>query len=435
MDLSLAQRNLLVNTVSEPSAPNYRIPQDRLQRLAQIKKPSELSLQKSLVNNSDSYVFLQGDSSSLQQTRTDDESGDDLDEDITSKTLSSRIGTLTNIFNILSSKSNIDYPVCQECCEHLIQKLKSDYDEALKERDTYVDFLSRLSKQKDLEEKKPKGKQDLCEDEKSIAEKEQDQLLQELISLEKTDSELDKKIEELEGKLKAQKEKEDQALRVRNLEDLSKLEFAKELQSLQNQYEFTLTNLDNLRKTNIFNETFRISHDGPFGTINGLRLGSLDEVRVSWQEINAALGQLVLLLASICTRLQFKLDGYILKPMGSYSKIEHFDPETQQWYNYDAFNNDSFKLGRLFHKETSFDKALECLLSIVKLMTLRMCDCADRGADELELPYEMHGHKINGISIKLFGNKPNIEWTTACKFLLTNCKWLLAFSSSMMTGT
>lgn len=76
--------------------------------------------------------------------------------------------------------------------------------------------------------------------------------------------------------------------------DLNNIQFNKNLQSLKLQYELSLNQLDKLRKINIFNATFKISHSGPFATINGLRLGSIPESVVPWKEINAALGQLIL---------------------------------------------------------------------------------------------------------------------------------------------
>ncbi|SCV05752.1 LANO_0H14400g1_1 [Lachancea nothofagi CBS 11611] len=435
MELSLAQRNLLMNSATEPTVPAVQIPADRLKRLNSVRKGSELNLQPSVLNNLDSYVFLTGDSSTLHTTRLDGESGSEDDEDIRSRTLSSRISTLTNIFNILSSKSNIEYPVCQDCCDLLIQKLKGDYEDALKERDTYSDFLKRLERQQELEQDRSQEEGDSFEEERRIAEKEQEELLQKLANLEKTDADLDATIEKLEEELEVKKQHEMKELELRNIRDLEKMEFSKELQSLKNQYEFTLNSLDKLRKTNIYNETFRISHDGPFGTINGLRLGGLDEAPVPWQEINAALGQLVLLLATICARSEFKLTGYILRPMGSFSKIEQFDSKTQEWHSCDVFNNGGFKIGRIFNKGTSFDRAMVSIMDIIGQIISHLSLDRPVDSEEIELPYTMEAEKINGLSIKLSANKPGQEWTTACKFLLTNAKWLLAFSSSMITNS
>ncbi|SCU85132.1 LAMI_0C10242g1_1 [Lachancea mirantina] len=434
LDLSLAQRNLLLNAKTEVPNSGFKIPTERLERLSLIQNPNELNLRRSTTNNSNSYVFLNGDSSLLHQAGPEITSNEeDSKNDWSTKTLSSRINTITNIFNILSFKSNIDHPVCQECCDMMIQKLKADYEEAMFERDKYAEFLSRLQKQEDVERSQAVTKDSNC-DSREMVEKEHTELLKELIQLEDQESQLDLKIEDLEAKLAAKKKAQLQLMKERNIKELNNLEFSKEIESLKSKYERTLTNLDTLRKTNIFNETFRISHDGPFGTINELRLGSLEDTRVTWQEINAALGQLILLLATICTRLQFKLDGFVLRPMGSLSKIEQFEASSQSWTTHDAFNNNSFKIGRLFHKETSFDKAMQSLLVIVSQIASCLSATSFREPDELELPYSITADKINGMSIKLFGNNPTMEWTTACKFLLTNSKWLLAFSSSLMSA-
>lgn len=453
LDLSLAQKELMVNSSSVCSPTSYKIPQDRLQRLNKVVNPNELNFQKSVL---DSYVFLQNDlkrevpsNESLPDTSTqmliaggDDDSGEEEDgrhgySPGTAKTLSTQVSALANAFNILSSKSNIDYPVCQDCCDILIQRLQSEYDDAIKERDTYTQFLSRIEKQREVSSS---GSPDVMTDKNESLRTERDSLFQELLQLEQQDEALDKEIAELEKKIEEKKRLEMEDLKRRNSHELEQLEFAREIQSLKNQYEFALNNLDKLRKVNIYNETFKISHEGPFGIINGLRIGGFEDIKVPWQEINAALGQIVLLLATIATKLKIKIEGYKLQPMGSVSKISKFQEEEQEWVTYEAYSSENFKLGKLFRKETSFDRAMECLLEIVQKMAIWLSRSGSTGNgengnednDELELPYVMHKDKINGISVKLFGGRPNIEWTTAMKFLLTNAKWLLAFSSSRL---
>lgn len=92
--------------------------------------------------------------------------------------------------------------------------------------------------------------------------------------------------------------------------------------SLKNQVKYTQGQLERLRKTNIFNTTFHIWHSGHFGTINNLRLGRLPTVTVTWQEINAAWGQTVLLLASLARKIGLKFSKYRLVPFGNHSYIE-----------------------------------------------------------------------------------------------------------------
>jgi hypothetical protein len=94
-------------------------------------------------------------------------------------------------------------------------------------------------------------------------------------------------------------------------------EFQNELQSFQEEFdsvEMKLANakeqLDKLKVTNVYNDTFHIWHDGHFGTINSFRLGRLPSQPVDWNEINAAWGQATLLLHTIAKKLNFKFSQY-----------------------------------------------------------------------------------------------------------------------------
>ena len=154
--------------------------------------------------------------------------------------------------------------------------------------------------------------------------------------------------------------------------------------------------------------------------------------------------------------------------MGSFSKILKYNTDSQDWITFEAFHDEKFKIGKLLHKETELDRALESLLEIIQQMAISISTGPRRtstheeiplnvvtshqtrksltdnenenrdlvnSANEIELPYIMHKDKINGISVKLFGADPNLEWTTAMKFLLTNVKWLLAYSSSQLISS
>lgn len=103
--------------------------------------------------------------------------------------------------------------------------------------------------------------------------------------------------------------------------------------------------LDKIKRTNVFNDTFYIWHDGPFGTINGFRMGKLPtqsvlilcqlalvfflssflpslsfflflmvikkyNTQVDWVEINAGWGQCALLLSTLATKYSFVFTKY-----------------------------------------------------------------------------------------------------------------------------
>ena len=443
LDLSLSQRNLLMNnsTLHElPKSENtkYYTSQEKLDHVNMIQPVSKINEWMKETGNSitDTTQPDYGAVSTRLDNENDSGNGDSQNNGyITEMTLSNQITTLTNVFNILSARSHIDYPVCQDCCNILINKLKVDYTNALEQKELYKDFLDRLESQTPIETTDDKDTNT------TLLQKEKDQLLQDLIELENENDSLDQEILQLQESLEKQKQIHNEFIQEENINDLNNIEFQKEMQLLENQYNHARNNLDQIRRTNIYNETFKISHRDAFGTINNLRLGGYSDCPVPWNEINAAMGQIILLLATITTRLKLKLNGYKLKPMGSLSKISKYDNGTKEWIEYEAYNNGTSKFTKLFRKETDFDKAMVCIPNIIEQIT-SMVTTAERstldntGTAETfrnngkELPYDMTQGNINGISIKLYGSEPTIQWTTAMKCLLTNIKWLLAYSSA-----
>uniref|UniRef100_A0A1Y1KUR5 Atg6 BARA domain-containing protein n=1 Tax=Photinus pyralis TaxID=7054 RepID=A0A1Y1KUR5_PHOPY len=95
-----------------------------------------------------------------------------------------------------------------------------------------------------------------------------------------------------------------------------------EYRSVECQLEYTQSQLEKLKKTNVFNATFHIWHSGHFGTINNFRLGRLPSVPIDWSEINAAWGQTALLLAALARKINLTFDRYKLVPYGNHSYIE-----------------------------------------------------------------------------------------------------------------
>jgi len=67
--------------------------------------------------------------------------------------------------------------------------------------------------------------------------------------------------------------------------------------------------------------------------------------------------------------------------------------------------------------------AMHGFLSCVQDLYLHI-QSADPSA---RVPYEIHDDCIGGISIKNLGDLPS--WTEACKYTLTNLKWLVAWTA------
>lgn len=179
--------------------------------------------------------------------------------------------------------------------------------------------------------------------------------------------------------------------------------------------------LDRMKRTNVFDDAFHISHDGHFPTINGFRLGRLPSQPIEWAETSAALGQVVLLLHTLARHTGYKFQKYRLVAMGSYSKMARLDdPAT----TYELYGSNDLILGRLFWYRR-FDTALVWLLACIH----EFGEYATSLDARCQLKYPIRGDCIGDVSIKLQFNN-DAKWTKALKYTLTNCKQLLAWTST-----
>jgi len=138
---------------------------------------------------------------------------------------------------------------------------------------------------------------------------------------------------------------------------------------------------------------------------------------VDWNEINAAWGLAVLLLASMAKKIGFTFSTYKLVPCGSCSKVDRTDNSS----SYELFGSSDISLGRLFWYRR-FDNGMVAFLVCLK----EMGDYAEARDKQFKLPYKMEKDKIGDMSIKIqFNNEET--WTKSLKYMLTNLKWLLAW--------
>jgi len=220
-----------------------------------------------------------------------------------------------------------------------------------------------------------------------------------------------------------------EAKQIEEIEDrywLSFNDFQDELQIFQNQHDCVKNRLINskhqlekLKITNIYNDTFHIWHDGHFGTINNFRLGRLPSQPVDWNEINAAWGQATQLLQTIAKKINFKFSVYRLLPMGSNSKMEKLSDKTL----YELYGSSDISLGRLFWYRR-FDNGMVAFLSCLK----EIGDHAESMDKKFQLPYRIEKDRIQDLSIKIqFNNEET--WTKSLKYMLTNLKYLLVWIS------
>lgn len=385
---------------------------------------------------------------------------------------SHRVEAATQLFEIISARSDIDHPICTECTDLLLSTLSTRLSSATKERDAYISFLKNLKNSAPSPAELSKAHSTL----KSAQEAEA-KAFSELLSVENGKSALDAEIADLEAESLALDAEEQQFWRSRNAFALKLSEFQNERDALNAAYDHDTQQLERLQRTNVYNDTFCIGHDGFFGTINGLRLGRLPPPQnVDWSEINAAWGNAALLLATVADKLGFTFRGYRIKPMGSTSKIDKIEyPPSATSSNtsatprpspasatkdsqpkptsLDLFSSGDLPLGRmLLHRrlDAGMVAFLECLRQLGEFVhtstnpsprsppSVRpMGKAHDGGGAERgrgsALPYKIHKDKIDDVSIKL-GNSTDEAWTRACKYALTCCKFLLAHASNTGGG-
>ncbi|MCJ1284928.1 autophagy protein 6 [Xylographa opegraphella] len=373
------------------------------------------------------------------------------------QSLSNGIDSASRLFEILSSRSDIDHPICAECTEILLASMEARLAASIKERDAYTAFLKELKNSIPSESEVAKAEAELI-----IVNEKQEKALIELKALEEERDILSDEVAELEAESRALDREEEEFWRSRNAFALRLSTLRDTSDALQAAYLHDSQQLERLQRTNVYNDTFCIGHDGNFGTINGLRLGRLAPPNnIEWAEINAAWGTTALLLATVADRLGFQFRGYRIKPMGSSSYIERIEypntnsvagsttstripsgpfpntsPRTQQpkITALELYSSGDLPLGRtILHRR--FNDAmvafLECLRQLGDFVENGESQTA-RGqqAGGLKLPYKIDKDKIHGVSIKL-GISQDEAWTHACKYTLTCCKFLLAHASNV----
>ncbi|XP_030371622.1 beclin-1-like protein [Scaptodrosophila lebanonensis] len=340
-----------------------------------------------------------------------------LVSDVRDKKMSAAFKLKAELFDCLSSNSEIDHPLCEECADSMLEIMDRELCIAEDEWNVYKAYL------KDLEQQQEAPNVNALDKELAELKQSEQQLLAELASLKAEEQTLNMAIaqEELEKEKLHEQEESYWREYTKHRRELMLTEDDK--RSLECQIAYSKQQLDKLRDTNIFNITFHIWHAGHFGTINNFRLGRLPSVSVDWSEINAAWGQTVLLLSALARKIGLTFERYRVVPFGNHSYVEVLGENREL----PLYGSGGFK----FFWDTKFDAAmvafLDCLMQFQREV--------EKTDQEFLLPYKMEKGKIidpstgNSYSIKIQFNSEE-QWTKALKFMLTNLKWGLAWVSS-----
>lgn len=459
-DLNPASFNILADAapaleIKPPDAPHSAAARERRERYDEVsqsaglpahkrttatatpKSASKLAPDMSYIMLSESQIapeaaeeMIQTPTKKKAPTKKPNTTQSDLVDETAS--ISSRIETATRLFEILSARSDVDHPVCSECADILLDGMQKRQASVLKERDAYVDFLKKAQDDMPTEEEKTKTRTNLEQ-----AQRRETEALAELEALETEKAKMEEEIATLDAEAEELDEEEERFWSERNAFTTELASFKEERDSLHQQLGHDTKVLEALQRTNVFNDTFRIGHDGLFGTINGLRLGRLPDAPVEWPEINAAWGQALLLVAVVSEKLGYTFENYKLVPVGSTSKIIRYEHKQQQHYAdkskgtvLELFSSGNITLGLgLFHGK--FDDAMAAFLDCVRLVGeyVELSSSGAASGAPLKMPYEIHKDKVGDVSIRLGNFGQDEQWTKACKYTLTCCKFLLAHAS------
>ncbi|KAG8983803.1 autophagy protein 6, partial [Tulasnella sp. 427] len=327
------------------------------------------------------------------------------------------------LFSLLSSRTELDHPLCAECTHLMLEGLHRQLEETKKERDGYIAFEREVKKKFD---KEAKDKENGGGQEEREAMKRIEKLKTEEIEATKQLREAEKEYEALQEEL-AQLEREEKALEEEESEfwthysslSTTAAKLSDQLTSLEHAHAFNSLELAKLSRTNVYNDAFCIGHEGGYGTINGLRLGK--GPNVEWSEINAAWGMTVLLLSTIARKVGFVFEAWRLVPMGSFSRIEKLGSDKA---SYELYGSGEFHIGRILQNRR-FDAAMVAFLDCLR----QLMEYARSKDISVEFPQQVTKDKIGEASIKLqLGQEET--WTRALRHVLLALKLLLKWATN-----
>eukprot|EP00940_MAST-03C_sp_MAST-3C-sp2_P000755 g755.t1 len=220
------------------------------------------------------------------------------------------------------------------------------------------------------------------------------------------------------------------------------------------------TNIKRMKHLNVLNESNFIWYAKHFGTISGFRLGSLPpHTIISAAEINAACGDLAMLLVSLACELDVRFSSCRVVEVGSGSYIVETGAVARRHdlFLRDAIGRDtrasSSGEGELYENVPSFNRAMRCACVCLGDLASEIESRTDRSAfgifededrarkKELDddpkrirrlpftLPYSIEAGKVGGLSTDIplnFSDSGMKRWTKAMRLLLTDAKFLLA---------
>lgn len=259
----------------------------------------------------------------------------------------------------------IDHPLCRRCADAVVAHLSDDTQRLLHERDVLERAAAAVGRAPppspgDTHTTYQGAERKLCEIDEAHA-----ALARDAAALAAEEEALARAEEA------AFHAHTDAALRVRELENMRA--------ALDTKEKRTREQTARLDGTDAYADVFDIDTEGACATINGLRVARSSRETVGWPELNAALGQVALLVVVLARRMGVVFDEYRVVPHGSTSRVERLGADGA---TFELYGTSEWHLGRLLHARR-FDQALVGLLACVH----QLAEHAARRDETLQLPY------------------------------------------------
>lgn len=318
----------------------------------------------------------------------------------------------------INQKEDIDWVLCEDCMDSVLEGLKGDVAAANNELSQYTEALFELERDRRngcFSEDENEGKALLLqEQEKQLSldlvnlEMEERFIREDLDSLLAEEARLDMEISRL---------RDDSISLTRAIIDSEE-----SIESVNRKLRYCQSTLRKLKRMSILKEAFFIHHEGQgFASVNGLRIG---RPAVLWTEVNAALGFLCLLVDVLTKQLSITLTQYRVLPRGSFSVlIRKSDKSALELYA----DESSGGIGR-FLTGRKFDAAMTAFLQIISEIVSHIQQ--DHPDMRISFPIEENEGKVGGLSVGLqFNSEEN--WSKAMKMLLDNIKCVVDYVESV----
>ncbi|KAG2590808.1 beclin-1-like protein [Panicum virgatum] len=365
----------------------------------------------------DSYIVLPPSTASIYKTSSSEGDGAQLLPPSCSLAgnnsgFFSSVTVLKRAFEIATSQTQVEQPLCVECMRILSDKMDFEIEDINSDIKAYEACLQQLEQ----ESYSILSETDFQEENQKIEEEEK-KLKADIEEAEKQYSEVSSEMKDLETKYKQFEELEERYWQEFNSFQLQLTSNQEERDAISAKIEVSRAHLEMLKHTNILNDVFYISQYGVFGTINNLRLGHTHVVE--WDEINAAWGQAALLLHTMAQYYTPKFQYRIkIHAVGSYPRITDINNKTHKLFG---------PANVLF--STQYDKAmtwfLTCLQEFVEFAVSLDKEKNVPPDKSLKLPYRIDGDKVGDYRVVLGDFNTRENSTKALKNMLNNLKYVL----------